>query len=122
MYNASRAVVHDNEGLAGSEMSGTQKETLMSLISEYVTQVRSEVAQDKMSELHQQGLDDFRLVWAGGLDRSKDHYYRIHGGNFIVEFDNIQNGNNHIHSVWRDVANDFAEDVMRDTRLMYQVL
>jgi hypothetical protein len=39
-----------------------------------------------------------------------------------VEFDNIQNGNNHIHSVWRDVANDFAEDVMRDTRLMYQVL
>ena len=122
MYNASRAVVHDNEGLAGSEMSGTQKETLMSLISEYVTQVRAEVAQDKMSELHQQGLDDFRLVWAGGLDRSKDHYYRIHGGNFIVEFDNIQNGNNHIHSVWRDVANDFAEDIMRDTRLMYQVL
>ena len=122
MYNASKAVVHDNEGLAGSEMSGTQKETLMSLISEYVTQVRSEVAQDKMAELQQQGLDDFRWVWAGGLDHSKDHYYRIHGGNFIVEFDNIQNGNNHIHSVWRDVANDFAEDVMRDTRLMYQVL
>jgi len=122
MYNASRAVVHDNEGLAGSQMSGTQKETLMALISEYVNQVRSEIAQDKMAELQQQGLDDFRVVWAGGTDRSQDHYYRIHGGNFIVEFDNIQNANNHIHSVWRDVANDFAEDVMRDSRLMYQVL
>ena len=38
----------------------------------------------------------------------KPHYYRLHGGKFVVEYDNRQDGANHIHSVWRDVANDFA--------------
>ena len=68
------------------------------------------------------GLDHFRIVWAGATDRSRDHYYRIHGGTFLIEFDNIQDGANHIHSVWRDVENDFAADVLRDHRLMYHVL
>ncbi len=35
---------------------------------------------------------------------------------------NRQNGANHIHSVWRDVENDFASDVMREHLLMYHVL
>ncbi len=121
-YNSSKAAVHDNEGVSGAEMSGAQQETLMSLIAEYVNGMRPEYAEDKMAQLQAQGLDNFRVVWAGALDRSRDHYYRIHGGNFIIEFDNIQNGANHIHSVWRDVDNDFGEDVMRDTKMMFQTL
>ncbi len=121
-YNSSKAAVHDNEGVAGSEMTGSQRETLMSLITEYVNGMRSEYAESKMAELRERGLDNFRVVWSGALDRSRDHYYRIHGGNFIIEFDNIQNGANHIHSVWRDVENDFGEDVMRDTKMQYEIL
>jgi hypothetical protein len=30
-----------------------------------------------------------------------------------VEFDNTQNNANHIHTVWRDPANDFGGDVLR---------
>ena len=121
-YNSSKAAVHDNEGLSGSEMTGSQRETLMSIIAEYVSGMRAEYAEDKMAQLREGGLDNFRVVWAGGLDRSRDHYYRIHGGNFIIEFDNIQNRANHIHSVWRDVENDFGEDVMRDTKKGYEIL
>ena len=121
-YNSSKQAIHDDEGLLGSQLSGTQKEILLALITEYVSQVPPEVAQQRLDKIKQEGLDNFRLVWAGGTDRSRDHYYRIHGGDFIVEFDNIQNGANHIHSVWRDVENDFAQDVMRDHRLMYHVL
>ena len=121
-YNSSKHALHNDEGLAGADMNGTQKEIVLALITDYVTQLRPDVAQTRMEDLRQGGLDNFRLVWAGGLDRSRDHYYRIHGGNFIVEFDNIQNGANHIHSVWRDVENDFAQDVLRDHRLMYHVL
>lgn len=121
-YNSSKAAVHDNEGVSGAEMTGTQKETLMSLIAEYVNQLRPEIAEAKMADLRAKGLEDFRVVWAGGTDRSRDHYYRIHGGKFIVEFDNQQNGANHIHSVWRDVDNDFGEDVMRDTKLQFEIL
>jgi hypothetical protein len=121
-YNSSRAVVHNEEGLAASQMNGTQREILLALITEYVNQVRPEVAQGRLDSIKQEGTDHFRLVWAGGTDHSRDHYYRIHGGNFIVEFDNIQNGANHIHSVWRDVENDFAQDVLRDHHLMYHIL
>ena len=121
-YNSSKQAVHNDEGLAGREMNGTQREMLMALISEYVHGVPAPVAAERMGKIRETGLDDYRLVWAGGLDRSRDHYYRIHGGQFIVEFDNIQNGANHIHSVWRDVENDFAQDVLRDHRMLYHIL
>jgi hypothetical protein len=121
-YNATRMPIHQEEGLPGSRLSGTQKEILLSLITEYVNQVHPDLATEKLAAIRKDGLDHFRLVWAGATDRSRDHYYRIHGGDFIVEFDNIQNGANHIHSVWRDVQNDFAIDVLSEHRLMYHVL
>ena len=121
-YNTSKQPVHNDEGLAGREMNGTQQEILLTLIAEYVNGVPAPVAEQRLAQIRDTGLDDYRLVWAGGLDRSRDHYYRIHGGQFIVEFDNIQNGANHIHSVWRDVENDFAQDVLRDHRMLYHIL
>ena len=121
-YNTTKAPIHEGEGLAAAEMNGAQKELLLELITEYVNQVRTDVAREKLETIRREGLDHFRLVWAGATDRSRDHYYRIHGGTFLIEFDNIQNGANHIHSVWRDVENDFAADVLRDHRLMYHVL
>ena len=121
-YNSSKQAIHNDEGLAARDLNGTQREILMSLISEYVHGAPAPVAADRMAKIRETGLDDFRLVWAGALDRSRDHYYRIHGGQFIVEFDNTQNGANHIHSVWREVENDFAQDVLRDHRLLYHIL
>ena len=121
-YNSTRMPMHDEEGLEGSKLSGTQKEIMMSLISEYANQVHPDLAQGKMDAIRKSGLDNFRLVWAGATDRSRDHYYRIHGGDFVIEFDNVQDGANHIHSVWRDVENDFAIDVLSEHRLMYHVL
>ncbi|CAI8036728.1 hypothetical protein GBAR_LOCUS20573 [Geodia barretti] len=121
-YNTTKAPVHQGEGLSATEMTGEQKEILLALITEYVNQVRTDVAHERLEAIKENGLDHFRLVWAGATDRSRDHYYRIHGGNFLIEFDNIQDGANHIHSVWRDVENDFANDVLRDHRLMFHVL
>jgi hypothetical protein len=56
------------------------------------------------------------------VSRSDAHYYRIHGGNFVVEFDNRQDGANHIHSVWRDIENDFAADVLREHLRLFHVI
>lgn len=121
-YNASKQPVHDDEGIAGRDLNGAQQEILMTLIAEYVNGVPAPVAEQRLAAIRDTGLDDYRLIWAGGTDRARDHYYRIHGGRFIVEFDNIQNGANHIHSVWRDVENDFAQDILRDHRMLYHIL
>ena len=31
----------------------------------------------------------------------------------MLEYDNTQNNNNHIHAVYRDFENDFGEDLLR---------
>ncbi len=110
------------QGLPGNAMTGSQKESLLSLITEYVGQVRTDLAEQKLAAIRNEGLDHLHLAWAGPVSKNDAHYYRIHGGNFVVEFDNRQDGANHIHSVWRDIENDFAADVLREHLLLYHVL
>jgi len=121
-YNSSKVSLPREEGLPASRMSGTQKEMLMSLVSEYVSQVRADLAQERLDAIKEQGIEGFHFAWAGPTDKTKEHYYRIHGGDFVVEFDNRQDGANHIHSVWRDVENDFAQDILREHLILYHVI
>jgi hypothetical protein len=110
------------QGLAAAQMTGSQKEALLSLITEYVGQVRTDLAEQKLAAIKDDGLDHFHLAWAGPVSRNDPHYYRIHGGDFVVEFDNRQDGANHIHSVWRDIENDFAADVLRRHLTLFHIL
>ena len=121
-YNASRVSLPPEEGLPASKMNDTQKDILRNLVNVYVNQVRTDMAQEKLERLEEEGFDGLHWAWGGPVEEGKAHYYRIHGGNFVVEFDNRQNGANHIHSVWRDVENDFANDVLREHLLLYHVL
>ncbi len=121
-FNSARASLPMEEGLSVSRMSGTQKEVMAALVTEYVSQVRSDVSKQRLDAIQEEGLDRLHLAWAGPIEKGKAHYYRIHGGNFVVEFDNRQDDANHIHSVWRDVENDFAVDVMREHLLLYHVI
>ena len=121
-YNSSKVSFAMEEGLKAAKMSDTQKGMLKSLVAEYVNEVRSDLAEQKLAELEEQGYDRLHWAWAGPAVAGQEHYYRIHAGNFVVEYDNRQNGANHIHSVWRDVENDFASDVLREHLLLYHVL
>jgi hypothetical protein len=121
-YNSSRASLPFEEGLPASRMTGVQKELLTALVDDYVGQVRGDVHEGRMAGVIEHGIDRLHFAWGGPVNGSIPHYYRIHGGDFLVEFDNYQNGANHVHSVWRDVGNDFASDVLRDHLLAYHVL
>ena len=48
----------------------------------------------------------------GSIDRGEPHYFRLHGSDFLFEYDNVQNDGNHVHSVWRNSADDFGEDLL----------
>lgn len=61
-------------------------------------------------------LGDLHFCWAGGLEPGEGHYYRLQGATFLIEYDNTQNGANHIHTVMRDAANDFGDDALRRHR------
>jgi len=100
-------------GLMASDMKPEQREILLSLIEEYARRHRTELADQELRKIHVAGFDKVSFVWAGGTEVGVGHYYRIHGPTFLIEYDNTQNNANHIHSVWRDPANDFGEDLLK---------
>jgi hypothetical protein len=101
------------KGIAYDKLNAEQKAMLMDVIREYVRRVRPELAKVDLARIESGGVDKLSFAWAGGLERGEGHYYRVQGPTFLLEYDNTQNDNNHVHSVWRDFANDFGEDLLR---------
>ena len=101
------------DGIAFADLSGAQQATLLALIDEVFGTYRPEIADTYRSSLD---LDALRFAWIGGLAKGEPHYYRIQGGDFLFEYDNVQGNANHIHEVWRSRAGDFGEDLLRRHR------
>lgn len=99
-------------GLSVREMSETQAGLLMQLVEEYAYRIRPELADAEMAEIRRAGVEEIHFGWAGGDEFGEPHYYRIQGPTFLIEYDNRQNGANHIHSVWRDLTGDFGQDLL----------
>ena len=112
--NALKADPQQPLGLKASAMTPPQKEKLMALIDVYAGFMTADIAAERMERLKKAGLDNVAFAWAGETERGKKHYYRIQGPTFLVEYDNVQNDGNHIHSVWRDFNGDFGADLLRE--------
>jgi hypothetical protein len=108
-----KARVLSPAGLAASRMNPEQAHLLQSLIREYVYRYRPEVADQDLKKIQHAGSEKISFAWAGGVEPGQGHYYRIQGPSFLMEYDNTQNNANHIHAVWRDLENDFGEDLLR---------
>jgi hypothetical protein len=110
--NNKRATALSPVGIAASAMTPAQKEKLTALVKLYLSRWRGELAEQAFAEISQAGLEKITFAWAGGLDRSKQTYYRIQGPTFLIEFDNSQGNGNHIHTVLRDFKGDFGHDAL----------
>lgn len=111
--NDRRLSLRNAEGLPGASLMGHQRALLMALLEAYTGRLHPELAEQYMAVIRDRGLDSVHFAWAGALEPGKPHYYRLQGTTFFAEYDNVQNGANHIHTVWRDAAQDFGEDVLR---------
>lgn len=99
-------------GLQTSKLGQKQQDTLMTLLSEYASRHAPDIAAVRMDRVRAAGLGNIFFAWAGGFEKGQAHYYRIQGPSFLVEYDNIQNNANHIHTVWRDFNSDFGADLL----------
>ena len=109
-----RAAPLETVGISAAELKPAQRDLLIRLIDEYVAAMPPEIAQQRLDAIRSSGLDRTYFGWAGGLEPGQPHYYRIQGPAFLVEYDNVQNGANHIHTVWRDFDGDFGRDLLRE--------
>lgn len=98
-------------GLSAAKMTRKQFDLLETLLSDYANNVPEQLAQARMEQIKKAGTGVF-FAWAGVEQRGGPHYYRIQAPAFLIEYDNTQNGANHIHSVWRDFNGDFGLDLL----------
>jgi hypothetical protein len=111
--NARRVRLDDPQGLAAQEMNAEQQRYLQDLVLEYLRRLPREVADERLNGIDKEGWGFLHFAWAGSPDPGRPHYYRLHGPSFLVEYDNIQNNANHIHTVWRDLKDDWGEDLLQ---------
>jgi hypothetical protein len=100
-------------GISAAKMNAMQLAKLNALLDEYTGNMPEQVAQSRQEQIKRAGKNIF-FAWEGGVNRGDPHYYRIQAPSFLIEYDNTQNGANHIHSVWRDFTGDFGGDLLRE--------
>jgi hypothetical protein len=100
------------KGLAFDKMNAGQREQLSAIIQHYVNRAHGDLARHQWRKIEADGLSTVTFAWAGPVAPGKGHYYAILGPAFMIEYDNTQNGANHIHSVLREFDGDWGEDLL----------
>jgi hypothetical protein len=100
-------------GVRHADLQRLQQAELERLIRHYVDRARPDVADWQWERIVSDSLGDVTFAWAGSDEPGRGHYYAVRGPRFLIEYDNTQNGANHIHAVWRDLDNDWGEDLLR---------
>jgi hypothetical protein len=99
-------------GIRFDQLDAGQHDGLERLVRHYLERADTDVAEAEWARIRGAGLDGLTFAWAGPDDPGRGHYYAIRGPSLLIEYDNTQNGANHIHAIWRDPANDWGEDLL----------
>ncbi len=118
-------VVLDYKGIRGSELTAKQKEQLLGLVNQYISNMEAGHAKVKMNEVRQH-LDNTWFAWIGETAKDSVFYYRIHSPVILIEFDHQtpaglrhlsdprKPNHEHIHTVVRTPnGNDYGKDLLR---------
>jgi hypothetical protein len=107
-------------GMAVSAMTVEQREVLMKLVRAHVGRIRKELADQDLARIDRAGTEKIHFIWAGGFEPGKPHHYLIQGPTFLIEYDNTQDGANHVHCVYRDFDNDFGDGLLEHYQKHHQ--
>jgi uncharacterized protein DUF3500 len=102
------------EGIGHDLLRPAQQELLHRLVRRYLDRAPAPYAEACWREAEEAGLDRIRFAWAGPTAPGEGHYYCVRAPQFLIEYDNTQDGANHAHSVWRHLRDDWGGDLLRD--------
>ena len=102
------------KGIPGSALNRIQLDDLYALVGSFARRLPDDVAGAQLHGLEQAGFDNLCFAWAGGTLPGERHYFRVQGPTLLIEHDNTQGNGNHIHSAWRNPADDFGDDVLAE--------
>ncbi len=99
-------------GLRAANLTASQQDGLKALLNVYVERLPDQLAEQQQSLVSGVGFSSLHLAWAGPTEVGAPHYYRLQNERVLIEYDNVQNDANHVHTVWRDLHNDFGGDAL----------
>jgi plasmid stabilization system protein ParE len=99
-------------GVRHADLGAPGQAALERLLRHYVERARPDVADAAWDRIAAAGLGDVTFAWSGPETTGHGHYYAVRGPSFVIEYDNTQDGANHVHAVWRELANDWGEDLL----------
>ena len=99
-------------GIASAKLSESQRAQLVKLIEVYARTFEPALAEARMTRVRDGGIEIIRFGWAGATELGRQHYYRVQGPQFLIEYDASQDRGNHVHTVWRDFNGDFGRDLL----------
>ena len=104
----------DPRGIGFTTLTKEQQKLFLDLLDVYVKNYELGFSKTLMDKIKKAGIENLSFAWAGNLKYGLPHYYRIQGPILLIEYDNIQTNANHVHTIVRDLTNDFAEDILRE--------
>jgi hypothetical protein len=99
-------------GIGHDDLHPGQQQLLERLVRHYFDRTPEALAERAWADVVDAGLEAVRFAWAGGARPGEGHYYSVLGPTFLLEYDNTQDGANHVHSVWRDLRHDWGSDLL----------
>ena len=114
----------DYEGIRASNLNDDQKNKLLNLINQYISNMREGYRKVKMEEVNLH-FENTWFSWVGETTEDAVFYYRIHNSVVLIEFDHQRvvgvpyaddgkPSKNHIHTVLRTPnGNDYGKDLLR---------
>lgn len=100
-------------GISYDNLEDSQQKLLQTLVKHYLGKQRPAIQERELARIQAGGWQQLTFAWAGGLENGQGHYYRIQSPDFLMEYANTQNDANHVHAVFRDLKNDFGDDVLK---------
>ena len=112
--NSRKALLKNPEGILFKDMNSAQQKLFNQLLQLYLDNYQENLAQNLRIKVVKAGMEKMYFAWAGSKEPGlgNAHYYRIHSPVILIEYDNSQNNANHVHTVIRDLTNDFGEDAL----------
>lgn len=110
-----RERLEETSGIPGARLDAAQRALLERLLDTWLATWHPATADAARERLGP--LEDLRFTWKGGLERGDAHYWRVDGRHALIEWDDVQDGANHVHCVWRDLERDHGRDLLAEHRL-----
>ena len=93
------------QGVNVDDMSPEQRALAVRLLDEIVGRYRPEIAEAQRAAID---VDDLSFAWMGSTEEGAPYYFKLVGDTFVYEYDASGPDGNHVHTVWRDRADDFG--------------